>query len=109
MIFFINILSFVQSMPTPFHLISDLRTCHLCCSAAPSLLHYGPSEWHNFHNLHTHSTALQQRHTVYNYLFRETVRMNSFYKNCRVWSGLIDNNLHMSLSNPEEASVAPLG
>lgn len=91
------------------------HTCHLCCSAAPSLLHCAPSEWHNFHNLRTHSTSLQQRNAMYNKLFKVSGSMNMFYQafvNCtivRCLQNYILNILHMSLSNPEDASVAPLG
>lgn len=71
-------LNFLLLISYAFHFI---RTCHLCCSAAPSLLRCGPSAWQNFHNLHTHSTSLQQRniaasggyiHSVWKYFDTDT-------------------------------------
>lgn len=83
---FVNIVYFFVCLSThkKFYFIDDdVHTCHLCCSAAPSLLHCGPSEWHNSHNLHTHSTSLQQKNkqknnTVYNKLFTVYGRINMF-------------------------------
>lgn len=121
---FVNIVYFFVCLSThkKFYFIDDdVHTCHLCCSAAPSLLHCGPSEWHNSHNLHTHSTSLQQKkQTKKQHRLQQVIHSiweDKYVFNKDMWTaglptvctGLIVNILHMSLSNPEEASVAPLG
>lgn len=77
-------------------------TCRPCYSAAPSLHRCGPLGLHSFHNLHKHSTALQQTK------MKEKLMNNSQQQHTTCTSVMV-NFLQISLSNPDEASVAPLG
>lgn len=79
-------------------------TCRRCCSAAPSLRRCGPLELHSFHNLHKHSTALQQTETEEN-IINDSEEQHTTCTITRVMIYI----LQISLSNPDEASVAPLG
>lgn len=77
-------------------------TCRRCCSAAPSLRHCGPLGLHSFHSLHKHSTSLHQTK------IEKTIINDSEQQHATCTSVMI-NILQISLSNPDEASVAPLG
>lgn len=79
-----------------------MLTCRPCYSAAPSLHRCGPLGLHSFHNLHKHSTALQQTK------MKEKLMNNSKQQHTTRTSVMV-NFLQISLSNPDEASVAPLG